>query len=118
MAEQQTSETLVSVRRFAKEIPRDPPGSKQRTFNDTRDSCRSQAYPVFGLPLTEYLGRTLLTSANGVERCFFAESCPARRPVARSAYGYAVVDLREVWAYGCISVEIGVRHRVVLLIPW
>jgi hypothetical protein len=45
-----------------------PPGSKQRTFNDTRGLCRPQAYPVFGLLLTEYLGRTLLTSENGVER--------------------------------------------------
>ena len=49
-------------------VSRWPPGSKQRTFNDTRDLCRSQAYPVFGLPLTEYLGQTLLTSENGVER--------------------------------------------------
>jgi hypothetical protein len=33
-----------------------------------RDLCRSQTYLVFGLPLAEYLGRTLLTRENGVER--------------------------------------------------
>jgi hypothetical protein len=56
------------VIRMAAENPTWPPGSKQRTFNDTRGLCRPQAYPVFGLLLTEYLGRTLLTSENGVAR--------------------------------------------------
>jgi len=53
--------------------PHRPTGSKRRIFNDMRGSCRSRAYPVFGLPLKGCLGRTLLTSANGIERWFFAD---------------------------------------------